>query len=65
MGKMTGACKLVAPLGTITVLLKTDLLRKFGHNLGTNETGFRILIDTRATYLVRRGGLEPPRDCSR
>jgi hypothetical protein len=31
-----------------------------GHILGTNENGFRILIDTKASYLVRGGGLEPP-----
>ena len=28
-----------------------------GTFLGTDETGFRTLIDTKASYLVRRGGL--------
>jgi hypothetical protein len=38
---------------------------RFGHNLGTNENYFRILLIQKPHILVRRGGLEPPRDCSR
>jgi hypothetical protein len=38
---------------------------RFGHNLGHEEKWLPYLVDTKARYLVRRGGLEPPRPFER